>query len=433
MPENSVDASQRPLISCHECGYLHRVPDLPPGKRLTCHRCDHRLLTSRRNWEETVVALTLAGTILFLVSNLSPFLGLEVAGIEQSSVLLSGVAALWQRDRWLLAILVFLTIFLFPLLELLGLGLIMACRNGNYGKPLVRRLLRWLLFARPWNMLEIFLIGVLVTSFKLGNMAALVPGVGIYAFSALVLVLILANLKLQTWSLWQWVEPNNYFLARERAPKQGAAIVYPCHACDALLDEALVARHRPCPRCGSRVHRRIPRSLQRTLALLLAAAVLYVPANTLPIMTTTQLGVSENSTILTGVQHLAHSGSWLLATVVFVASVLVPVTKMLVMALLLWSVYRGWSRDMRQRLALYRITELIGRWSMIDVYVVTLLVALVQFGLLTAVEPGAATLAFAAVVILTMLAAESFDPRLIWDTGQAPRTEAKDVEGSGNG
>jgi len=427
-----LQACQRPLISCHECGHLNRVANLQPGTRLLCSRCDHRLLNSRRNWNEKIIALTLTGTILFLISNLSPFIGLEVAGITQSSRLLSGVLALWGRDQWLLSALVFVTIFLFPLMELIGFGLIMACYRGNKGRGLVRNLLRWLVFARPWNMLEIFLIGVLVTSFKLGNMAALIPGAGIYAYSALVLVLILANQQLQAWSIWQWVEPNNCFLSRSppsafavtglapgpemHNPAEDQQRLYPCHACDALVDEAQVDGHRPCPRCGTRVHRRIPHSLQRTLALLVASAILYIPANTMPIMTTTTLGVSESSTILSGVQHLAHSGSWLLATVVFVASVLVPVTKMLVIGFLLWSVNRGWSRDRQQRLILYRITEQIGRWSMVDVYVVTLLVVLVQFGLLTAVEPGAATLAFASVVVLTMLAAENFDPRLIWDT-----------------
>lgn len=387
------------------------------GAQVTCQRCDHDLVSRRDNWRGSVAALTVAGCILFMISNLYPFIGLEIAGISQSSRLLSGVMALWQREQWLLGLLVFGTIFLFPLLELVGLGvLVLFYRSGSDRarkgtSRIVRPILRWLKLSGPWNMLEIFLIGVLVTSFKLGNMAALVPGVGIYAFAVLVVILILANQQLQISSLWQWLEPNNHFVSSDRPGER----LFPCHVCQALLGNSLLERGVNCPRCGYAVHRRQPRSLERTLALLVASAILYIPANTMPIMVTTTLGVTESSTILSGVQHLAHSGSWLLAAVVFVASILVPVTKMLILALLLWSVYRGWSGDRRQRLLFYRVTEFIGRWSMIDVYVITLLVVLVQFGLLTAIEPGVATLAFASVVVLTMLAAESFDPRLIWD------------------
>ncbi len=184
-----------------------------------------------------------------------------------------------------------------------------------------------------------------------------------------------------------------------------------CHLCLKLASSQL----HQCPRCGAALHLRKTDSLQRTLALLITASILYIPANTLPIMITDQLGRATESTILGGVVLLIHHGSIPIAAVIFIASVLVPLGKLLVMFYLCWSVSHTPGGTERQRTVLYRITEFIGKWSMIDVFVVAILVALVNLGDLLVIRPGAAALAFAGVVIVTMVAAESFDPRLIWD------------------
>lgn len=184
-----------------------------------------------------------------------------------------------------------------------------------------------------------------------------------------------------------------------------------CHTCGRV--SPLTLRH--CPRCHSRLHLRIPYSLQRTWALLLTAILLYIPANSEPIMRTTLLGQETVSTIIGGVVLLWQMGSYPIAAVIFIASVMVPVGKILALAWLSFSVWRGHRLWPRQRTALYRLTELIGRWSMVDVFVVAILVGLIQLGELMSIYPGVAALAFAGVVILTMLAANSFDPRLIWD------------------
>ena len=184
-----------------------------------------------------------------------------------------------------------------------------------------------------------------------------------------------------------------------------------CHLCMKLASKDL----HQCPRCGTRLHLRKTASIQRTLALLITASILYVPANTLPIMVTDQLGRPIESTILGGVVLLIQLGSIPIAAIIFIASVLVPLGKLLIMFYLCWSVSNGPPIKQRQRTVLYRITEFIGKWSMLDVFVVAILVALVQLGDLLAIYPGGAALAFAGVVMVTILAAESFDPRLIWD------------------
>jgi paraquat-inducible protein A len=184
-----------------------------------------------------------------------------------------------------------------------------------------------------------------------------------------------------------------------------------CHLCLKLAEKDL--HH--CPRCGAGMHLRKTDSLNRTLALLITACILYIPANILPIMITEQFGTPENSTILGGVVLLINMGSIPIAAIIFICSVLVPMGKLIMMFYLCWTVKQGSQLKPRQRTVAYRITELIGKWSMIDVFVVAILVALVHLGGILVIRPGSAALAFAGVVIVTIIAAESFDPRLIWD------------------
>lgn len=170
-----------------------------------------------------------------------------------------------------------------------------------------------------------------------------------------------------------------------------------------------------CPRCGADVHRRKVDSIARSWALLIAAAVFYIPANLFPVMTVISLGKAQSDTIMSGVIYLLHHGMWPLALVVFTASVLVPLLKIAALTWLLVSVQRRSRARPADRTRIYRITEAVGRWSMVDIYVVTILVALVNLGNLAAIEAGLGAVFFGGVVVLTMLAAESFDPRLIWD------------------
>lgn len=170
-----------------------------------------------------------------------------------------------------------------------------------------------------------------------------------------------------------------------------------------------------CPRCGATLHLRKPASLARTWAFLIAAMLLYVPANSLPIMDTSSLFGTQRDTILSGVAFLWASGSTGLAALVFFASVVVPLAKMAALAILAGSVQMRAAWHPRTRTRLYRMIEFVGRWSMLDIYVVTILVALVQVSTLATIHAGPGAVAFGAVVVLTMFAAASFDPRLIWD------------------
>ncbi|CAG9249335.1 Paraquat-inducible protein A [Paraburkholderia unamae] len=190
-----------------------------------------------------------------------------------------------------------------------------------------------------------------------------------------------------------------------------------CHACGNVQPHVLprAGTHQHCDRCGAPLHERNPDSIMRTWALLIAAALLYIPANLLPVMHTASLVGDEDDTIMSGVVYFWTSGSWPLAIIVFIASILVPMLKLSVLSLLTFTAQRRSTWRPVERSKLYRLVEFIGRWSMLDVFVVTLTVALVRFQSLAVITAGPGAIAFGSVVILTMIASMQFDPRLIWD------------------
>jgi paraquat-inducible protein A len=198
-----------------------------------------------------------------------------------------------------------------------------------------------------------------------------------------------------------------------------------CETCRLLSRPADAAEPGYCPRCGAELMWRRHHSIQYTWALVVAAAICYVPANVLPMLTTTALGSVDSDTIMGGVMLLYTTGSWPLALIVLIASVMVPFGKLVALTYLLITVQRGSLARGRERSRLHRMVEFIGRWSMLDVFVATFTVALVQLQPLMSVQPGPGVLFFAAVVVLTMVAAESFDPRLVWDSS----SERKESDG----
>jgi len=192
-----------------------------------------------------------------------------------------------------------------------------------------------------------------------------------------------------------------------------------CAACGLLSRPAPAEEIGLCPRCGEPTSFRKAQSIERTWAFLIAAAVCYIPANLLPVLRTTAVSGTESDTILQGVVLLWSPTGWPLSIIVLVASIMIPSAKILALAYLLVTTQRGSIRNNEQRLRLYRTVEFIGRWSMVDVFVDTFTAALVQLQPLMSVEPGPGLVFFAAVVVLTMLAADSFDPRLIWDAASS--------------
>jgi paraquat-inducible protein A len=216
---------------------------------------------------------------------------------------------------------------------------------------------------------------------------------------------------------------NSAAAAVNRPDSARALGLQDCRCCGLVLQPQGRRRATLCPRCRSALHDHKPESLQRTAAFLLTATLLYIPANLLPVMSTNSLFGDESHTLVGGIIELWSSGSWELATIVFIASIGVPLLKIGALLLLTWTAHRRSRWRQRERAALYRVVETVGHWSMLDVFVVVLLVAMVRFGAFARVEAEVGLLAFGSVVIATMLASASFDPRLIWPA------EARDVNG----
>jgi len=199
------------------------------------------------------------------------------------------------------------------------------------------------------------------------------------------------------------------------ARRAGLVACSVCHLLCPASSPGYAARAAKCPRCGATLRSRKPDSIARTWALVIAAGIFYIPANILPMTTVTSLGMVQSDTIMSGVIYFVQSGSWPIALIIFIASIFVPLLKLFILCYLLISVQRKSHFRPKDRTRLYLLTEAVGRWSMLDIFVVTILVALVNLGALATIQAGPAALHFAAVVVITMIAAMSFDPRLIWD------------------
>lgn len=414
-----VIAEERDWLVCHDCGALQTVVPITKDLQMVCNYCETPLHIGHGPWLDKATALTVTAFILFVSCNIFTFLTLKIAGIQQAATILSGVAVLIDGHKWILAALVFVTIFLLPLFEVLALLYLLLPYLFRRHLPGQIIIFRWLINLQSWIMLDVFLLGVLVTAVKLGDKATVILGPGLILFFALVATLRMAYWLIDKNNIWSWLYSNNCFSSNKHE------MLYDCNVCKAMVGESIVEDEGDCPRCKSRIYKRIPDSIQKTMALIIAAIILYIPANLYPIMLYDELGINYDSTILSGVAELAENGLWLVAIVVFIASIVVPIAKLVMLIYLVWSVHVRMKLGAKHRVILYRITEFIGRWSMVDVYVVTLLTAVVQFGLIGVVEPGPALLPFAAVVVLTMLAVESFDSRLIWDYAEG--SDFKDV------
>ena len=406
------------LLACRDCGQLHRAPSaLVPGHRLACVRCGRGLARHPPVGLDAPLALATTALILFLLANAYPIFMVNLEGRPGQDLLISGPLRLTEYGGPFsgLGMLVAGLSFVVPLLWLCLVMLVLV--GLKWGSPALHPRLAGLwktaLLLYPWSMLDVYLLGAYVAYSRLSTAVETTVAAGGYALGALVMVQAVLMVTLGVSRVWDMIADPLRF-----APHPGEPWIM-CGGCQLVVaaPEAGSGR-RLCPRCATPLEPRRPGSLSATLALISAGAILYLPANLLAVMTVERFGRVNSYTILSGVEELVHLGMWPLALLVFFASVAVPMLKLVSLAWFLHAIRRGSARWLRERTMLYRLIDFVGRWSNIDVFMVSILAASLQFGFLTTVDPEAGIVSFAAVVVLTMLATATFDPRLMWDAAR---------------
>ena len=405
------------LIACHACDGAHRIVAVPEGGKALCARCGTLLYRNLPRTLDHSAALYLAALILFLLANTFPFVALKYGDRVEQTLLISGAFALQKAGMPEVGLLVLLTSVVFPCVTICGMLYLLLPLRAGFRPRWITPVWRIVRTLTPWSLVGVFMLGLLVSVVKLQDLATVVPGVAFFAFIGLLVVSAAAVASFDPAALWPRIGPAIVEKPGSEPMGSAAAMGYAaCHTCDLLVPRPEAGMRWACPRCGSAVHgMRAHDSIPRTWAFLSAAMLLLIPANILPVMTVIRFGQGEPSTILAGVVHLIEDGAVPLALLVLFASFVVPLAKIVALVLLLVTVQRGSDWRTRDRTLLYRVTEAVGAWSMIDIFLVGILVSLVRMDALATVQPGLGATFFGAAVVLTMLAAHAFDPRLVWD------------------
>ncbi len=386
----------------------------PRGGVALCVRCGAVLRRGSHASRDRALAFYLAAIIFFALANAYPILSLRLHGVVTAATIPGSAALLAELGwPWLSAILI-TTVILAPAVHIVGTAFVLLQIRWGWRTLWTGRLFRLAELFETWGMAEVFVLGIFVCYVKLAKMAAIMPGPSLYALGAFIIAVAAALSSLDPDAVWEDLDTapaTPPVPAGARTARQAALVA--CGSCGRL---AVQGKNHNCTRCGATLHSRKPGSRERTWALLATAVILYIPANVLPVMRVVSLGRVQEDTIIGGTVYFARSGQWPLALIIFIASVVVPIMKITVLTFLLVAEHAGSEWSPERRAGLYRLTEFVGRWSMVDIFVVSLMVAMVELGNLASIAPGPGSVAFALLVVATMVAAHSFDPRLVWDS-----------------
>ena len=397
-------------ILCPQCDMLVELPHLEQGHKAACPRCGTTLTTRWDEPRQRPTAYSLAALFMLLLANLFPFVSMSVNGLNSEIELLEIPSILLKDNYASLGTAFMLFVQLVPAFCLVSIVLLVNRVRMPMG--IKTFLARWLFHLKTWGMTEIFMAGVLVSFVKL--MAYGDIGVG----SSFIPLGVFCVLQLRAFQcvdrrwLWDDIAPMPVLSQPLKVGVTGLRQgLRACSCCTAILPAGQLV----CPRCGAKGHLRRRHSLQWTLSLLITSIMFYLPANLLPVMVTDLLGTKMPSTIMAGVVHLWVGGSYPVAGVIFIASIMVPTLKMIAIAWLCWNASGRGKSDNEKMHLVYEIVEFVGRWSMIDVFVIAVLASLVRMGGLMNIYPDLGAVMFALVVVITMFSAIIFDPRLMWD------------------
>ena len=409
------------LLACRHCDTIHAAVAVEPGGMALCRRCGYVLLRRSRFPLNFWAALTAAALVVFAIANFFPLVRISLLGKTLNVNFVEALWLSWADGRYILSAMTGLVGFWFPLTQLCFLLWALGCIRRGSLPPDFRLAMRIYYLVGPWSMVPVLMLAIIVSIVKFAGLSQLEPGPGIWAFAVLTFMLTGLS-RLNSLQLWHYAQEAGIAMPASDHCLPASHLAA-CRACGYVQAVSSPDATRDCERCGHIVHKRHPDMRPRVWALLIAAAVVYIPANVLPMMEIRSLLGSSVHTILGGVVELWRLGSWDLAIIVFVASVVVPITKLVALSVLMCA--RSWKGDVaqRQRTRLYELVEFIGQWSMLDVFVVILMAAMANFPGVSQIIAGPAAASFGMVVILTMLASMSYDPRTGWDRGPPIQAE----------
>lgn len=417
------------VIECPSCGLIQKHHEIHHGELLACERCGRELFRYPVARNISVpLAFTLSAAILYFMMIFFPLLSINIYGRENSLSVLDGSFEFVHQGWSLVGILVGFVSALFPLLVIFLMLILLGFSLRSKLPFWYAHVLHAYKVLRPWSMIEVYILGVFVAYTKLVDMAYVHIEYALYAIIFLMIFMSIIDASVDFRALWK-----RCMVFSETISDQGLLKVKPyeketlpdydhllsCEACHLVfaVDHAIEENEfvAECPRCGKKLYKRKENSLNRSLALLVAAFILYIPANLYPIMTMTMTGRASSHRIFQGVVELWQSHMIPLSLLVFFASITVPVLKIAGIATMIGSSLLQSKRYLIVRSKLFQMISFVGRWSMIDVFMISILIALIKFDALANVRADFGIVAFASVVILTIFAADVFDPRIMWD------------------
>ncbi|EMB51279.1 paraquat-inducible protein A [Vibrio mimicus] len=394
---------------CPGCELPVDTVTVSQGHSAYCPRCGTQLYRGGTPSLSGNLALAVTCLLLFIPSHFFSYINIRLFGVMIPATLPQGVFALWNEGYWALALLVLFCSSIAPLILCVSVvNAHLALRFRHF--RLLRYSLSLIHHLKVWVMLDVFLVSVAVSCFKLKDYSDIFIGPGLWGLVLLQLFTVLLLSRISTRRYWEtWQKETDYDLPQKQVH---------CHNCHLSQPES---GH--CVRCQHQLHHRKPNSIERTWAYVLAATVAIFPANLIPISILITNGQRLEDTIFSGVASLVKNGMWGIALIIFVASIVVPVIKIVGLAYLLLAIKFKHKVHQRQRMMIYRGIKWIGKWSVMDLFVISIMLTLVDRGQILDFTPGYGAVAFGMVVVLTMLAAESLDPRLLWDEPNSTRTQ----------
>jgi len=426
IPLNTGSNTVTDLISCPDCDLLLKDSKGTHDHTLRCPRCGRTLSKDIADSVTKTLVLSITGLLLYFPSISLPLLTFKTLGFSDTGSIIQSAAQLYTSGYYFVSLMVFLSAVVFPLVLLGSIFTVSFEMNRGRSPSFLKKLFKLYLHLEEWAMIEVYLLGIMITIIKMADTADIVFDSGVFCFTGLVFISMGISTVIDRKIFWTVLDRprlnsqnnspadfNGKFTVNGTAAEAG---LVSCHTCHQLAPAQ--KENGPCPRCGDTLHLRKTSSISKTWALVCSSVIFLLPANLLPIMRVDFLGVPARSTIMDGIIYFFEHGSYAIGLIIFIASVAVPVFKVVGLVILLLTTKPCQTKFLRQKSKMYRFITFIGRWSMLDIFVIALLTVLVDFGFFTSIHAAPAATYFCIVVASTMFAAITFDPRIMWDKGQ---------------